>query len=188
MEKAVSREALSSAAKESALRHSNRDVRDSRLAEIEAIYRLRYPAFLRVASAIAGKDELGEDAVQDGFAGAVRSRTRFRGGPLEPWLWTAVVNAARTVRRKPVTLRRGDDDEYSHTTSHAPAEASELRRAIANLPERQRLVLFLHYFADLDYRTIADVVGIRPGTVGATLTAARGALHRALTEEETCTR
>jgi RNA polymerase sigma factor (sigma-70 family) len=163
-------------------------VRDSRLDEIEAIYRLRYPAFLRVAAAIAGDEELGADAVQEGFAGAVRSRGRFRGGSLEPWLWAAVVNSARTIRRKPVALTLVGDDGVSRASVHGAAETSELRSAIAALPERQRLVLFLHYFADLDYRTIAEVVGVRIGTVGATLTAARGALHRALTEEETCTK
>jgi DNA-directed RNA polymerase specialized sigma24 family protein len=44
-------------------------------------------------------------------------------------------------------------------------------------------VLFLHYYADLDYATIAEALGISPGTVGATLSTARGALRRALTHE-----
>jgi RNA polymerase sigma-70 factor, ECF subfamily len=179
---------VSASAKERSARRSSRDVQDTRLEEIEAVYRLRYPAFLRVAAAIAGDDELGADAVQDGFAGAVRSRAQFRGGPLEPWLWAAVVNSARTIRRKPVALQLVGDDRSTRGTAQTSTASSELRAAIARLPERQRLVLFLHYFADLDYRTIADVLAIRSGTVGATLTAARGALHRALTEEETCTR
>ncbi len=51
------------------------------------------------------------------------------------------------------------------------------------LTERQREVLFLHYFADLDYATIADALGISPGTVGATLSTARGAMRRALSSE-----
>jgi RNA polymerase sigma factor (sigma-70 family) len=184
----MSRKALAGAAKERLARDSHRDVRDSRLDEIEAIYRLRYPAFLRVATAITGDEERGADAVQDGFAGAVRSRSQFRGGPLEPWLWAAVVNSARTIRRKPVALRLVGDDRTPRAPAQGAAETGELRSAIAALPERQRVVLFLRYFADLDYRTIAEVVGIRTGTVGATLTAARGALNRALTEEETCTK
>ena len=48
---------------------------------------------------------------------------------------------------------------------------------IADLPERQRLVLFLRYYADLDYRQIADALGIRRGTVGATLNQAHAALR-----------
>lgn len=166
----------------------NRDVRDSRLEEIEALYRMRYPAFLRVAAAIAGDEESGAEAVQEGFAGVVRSRGRFRGGSLDAWVWAAVVNSARTIRRRPSALRLMGHSQEPGGGVDAPPETSELRRAIATLPERQRLVLFLHYFADLDYRSIAEIVGIRQGTVGATLTAARGALHRALTEEQTCTR
>jgi hypothetical protein len=44
-----------------------------------------------------------------------------------------------------------------------------LRVWIAALPDRQREVLFLRYYADLDYRTVADVLGIAVGTVSATL-------------------
>lgn len=161
-------------------------MRDSRLDEIEAIYRLRYPAFLRVTSAIAGDEELGADAIQDGFAGVVRSRRRFRGASLDASIWAAVVNAARTNRRRrPAALDLGADGLVAPELDQHP-RASRLREAIADLPERQRLVLFLHYFADLDYRTIAKVVGIRTGTVGATLSAARAALREVLIEEDAC--
>jgi RNA polymerase sigma-70 factor (ECF subfamily) len=51
------------------------------------------------------------------------------------------------------------------------------------LTDRQREVLFLHYYADLDYATIAEALGISPGTVGATLSSARLTLRRALTQE-----
>jgi RNA polymerase sigma factor (sigma-70 family) len=50
------------------------------------------------------------------------------------------------------------------------------------LPERQRLALFLRYYADLDYAAIADVLGIRPRTVAATLNAAHTRLRRRLEE------
>jgi len=44
-------------------------------------------------------------------------------------------------------------------------------------------VLFLRYYADLDYQEIAMAVGIAVGTVGSTLSAAHTALHAALAEE-----
>jgi RNA polymerase sigma-70 factor, ECF subfamily len=184
----VSGKVLSGWAEERSARRSIRGVRDSRLDEIEAIYRLRYAAFLRVAAAIAGDEELGADAVQDGFTGVVRSRRRFRGGSLEAWVWAAVVNAARTNRRRRAgVLELAADDLVAPDLEQHP-RAGRLRAAIAGLPERQRLVLFLHYFADLDYRTIAAIVGIRSGTVGATLNAARATLRTALTEEDACIR
>jgi RNA polymerase sigma factor (sigma-70 family) len=66
----------------------------------------------------------------------------------------------------------------------APSEqAGSLLAQIAALPERQRLVLFLRYFADLSYDGIAEAVDVSPGTVAATLNAAHRALRRALEEE-----
>jgi len=51
------------------------------------------------------------------------------------------------------------------------------------LPERQRLVLFLRYYADLDYAEIARALGIRRGTVSATLNQAHASLRPMLAEE-----
>jgi RNA polymerase sigma factor (sigma-70 family) len=53
---------------------------------------------------------------------------------------------------------------------------------LAALPERQRLVVFLRYFADLGYAEIAQLLGIEVGTVSATLHAAHAALRSQLEE------
>ena len=58
-----------------------------------------------------------------------------------------------------------------------------VRDAVAALPERQRLALFLRYYADLDYAAIADALGVRRGTVSATLNHAHAALREALQKE-----
>jgi DNA-directed RNA polymerase specialized sigma24 family protein len=50
------------------------------------------------------------------------------------------------------------------------------------LPERQRLVVFLRCYADLEYRQIAEVVGIETGTVSATFSAAHAALRKTTAE------
>ena len=59
---------------------------------------------------------------------------------------------------------------------HDPVVAEALR----TLPERRRLITFLHYFADLSYEQIAEICDVTPGTVAATLAQARGALRAAL--------
>ena len=78
------------------------------LEEIERVYRQRLPEFRRVAAAILGNREAARDAVQEGFAIAVRKRETFRGeGPVEAWLWRVSVNAAREHgRRRSISLRR----------------------------------------------------------------------------------
>jgi len=144
--------------------------------ELEALYRERLPEFTRAAAAIAGDPEAGRDAVQDAFAKALRKRRRFRGeGSIEAWVWRIVVNAARDAGRR---RRR-------RVAAPVPVEAraQELGLPLELLTERQREVLFLHYFADLDYTTIALGLGISTGTVGATLSAARETLRGALTKE-----
>ena len=146
------------------------------LDELEALYRRRLPDFTRAATAICGDEESGRDAVQEAFAKALRKRRRFRGhGSLEAWVWRIVVNAARDAGRR----RRRN----AAAPTPVEARADELGLPLELLTERQREVLFLHYFADLDYATIAHALDISSGTVGATLSAARQTLRGALTKE-----
>jgi RNA polymerase sigma factor (sigma-70 family) len=164
------------------LRMGKRARGEATLDEIESVYRSRLADFRRVAAAIVGDRELARDVVQEGFAHAVRQRTSFRGeGTIEAWLWSIVVNAARSQRRR---QRSSEASSQVETTENgAPSEAEDaVRVAVSLLPERQRLVLFLRYYADLDYTAIATVLEISPGTVGATINAAHASL-RPLVEE-----
>jgi RNA polymerase sigma-70 factor (ECF subfamily) len=119
--------------------------------------------------------------VQDGFAGAIRGRRGFRGdGPLEAWVWRAVVNAARKQQRHPPM-----EPLELHSSSNGHEEefgSGDLWHAIALLPERQRLAVFLRYYADLDYRSIAGALSVEVGTVSATLATAHANLRRMLKE------
>jgi RNA polymerase sigma factor (sigma-70 family) len=69
-------------------------------------------------------------------------------------------------------------------TSAPHDDVQPVRRLVAALPERQRLALFLRYYADLDYASIAAVLDIEVGTVSATLSRAHATLRRSLLEEE----
>jgi RNA polymerase sigma-70 factor, ECF subfamily len=143
------------------------------LAEIEAVYRERFPELERVAAAITGSRESARDVVQDAFARAVHRRSEFRReGSIEGWIWRIVVTSARDgVRhlavRQTIPLEAEEDAQTAFDAGAGDQE--RVRGLVARLPERQRLVLFLRYYADLDYRTIAEALGISAGTVGATL-------------------
>ena len=70
------------------------------MAEIESLYRERFPDFVAVAASIVGERESAREVVQDAFASVVRSRGDFRReAPLEAWVWRAVINSARKKRR-----------------------------------------------------------------------------------------
>jgi RNA polymerase sigma-70 factor (ECF subfamily) len=153
------------------------------LDEIERVYRQRLPEFRRVAAAILGNREAARDAVQEGFALAVRKRTTFRReGPLDAWLWRVVVNAAREQQRRAGYVPQAEPAEPSRNGTVEDETDARVRVALSLLPERQRLVLFLRYYADLDYRTIAETLDVAPGTVGVTLSTARARLQQLLEE------
>jgi RNA polymerase sigma factor (sigma-70 family) len=153
------------------------------LDQLEALYRSRYDHFVRVAAAVIGDGEQGRDAVQAAFAVAIRKRRSFRGtGPLEAWLWQIVVNEARRLARQQRVLPLVEQDVAS--TNGEPPNEPDLRSWLAALPDRQRTALFLRYYADLDYRAIAELLGVEVGTVSATLSSARAHLRRDLSEVE----
>ena len=116
------------------------------MAELERVYRADFMRFVRVATAVVGDEEVGADAVHDAFVQAVRNRRSYRGdGPLQAWLWRMVVNAAK--KRVP----RMEPGELDRAEGHENGFGDPVRAAVAALPERQRLTLFLRYYADLDY-------------------------------------
>jgi RNA polymerase sigma factor (sigma-70 family) len=151
--------------------------------ELEDLYRRRYRYFLRVATAIVADEASGHDAVQDGFAQALREQESFRGdGPLEAWVWRIVVNALAARRSR--EARREAPEAEGTAAANGQADKSSVRAWVAALPERQRLAVYLRYYADLDYRAIAHVLGVEVGTVSATLSSAHEALRRSMKEVE----
>ena len=153
--------------------------------ELETVYRLRYRRFLRIATAIVGDEASGHDAVQDGFAQALRDQESYRGeGPLEAWVWRLVVNAALAAHRRAAARREAAEAVEVSSTNGYVSDESGVRAWLAALPERQRLAVYLRYYADLDYRAIAVALGVEVGTVSATLSSAHQALRRSLEEVE----
>src|SRR4051812_10385848 len=153
------------------------------LQAIEAIYRRRGADYFRFALAKTGNADIAQDAVQEGFARAIRARTTLRESrSLEGWICRCVLNAAIDAAHKqslpsPLTEAGTEDDrsEIDYT----------VRAALRALPPRQRDAVFLRFYLGFDYAEIADVLGIKVGTVSATLHAAHASLRRTLTEEVT---
>jgi RNA polymerase sigma factor (sigma-70 family) len=151
------------------------------LAELERAYRSEFRAMLRTATAYLGDVEAAREAVQEGVANAIRNRRSYRReGTLEAWLWRVVLNAIRSAHRERAHSRMLAESPEAVSSDPTPDET--VRAAVRKLPERQRLVLFLRFYADLDYATIADLLDISEGTVGASLNAARKTLRGMLEE------
>lgn len=163
---------------------SGSEPEEASIAALAQLYEQRYRRFLRVAEAIVRDPELARDVVQDAFARAIRGRFDYRGeSSIEGWVWRTVVNTALNAKRDrpPAHLPLEEHAAAELPTSNGHA-SSELPALLALLPERQRLVLFLRYYADLDYARIGEALEIRAGTVGATLNQAHAAVRRTLEE------
>jgi RNA polymerase sigma factor (sigma-70 family) len=153
------------------------------LGAFEAVYRTRAADFFRFALAKTNDPELARDAVQEGFARAIRKRTDFRGaGLLEAWVARCVINAAHDLNRVAPLLRPEAEGVGGEYVNNPDAEGSRVREAVQRLPQRQRDALFLRYYLDFDYRAIAEALEVEVGTVSATLHQARSSLIDALQE------
>ncbi len=148
-------------------------------AAIELLYRQRYARFRNGVAPVTGSYEAAHDAVQEGFARALRASSQYSGeGSLEGWVWRIVLRTA--LERRPGEELPLDAVDPVFVE---PERDFALTSAVQALPPRRRLIVFLRYFADLPYQTIADVLDIDEGTVAATLAQAKQALAVTLDEE-----
>ena len=136
----------------------------------DELFRGRYEPMVRVAFLMVGARAEAEDVVQDSFA-----RVELRWNRLENpagYLHRCVVNRSHDIlRRRRLEQRFGRlrRDETSEL------QADELGDALAALPPKRRAAVVLRYYAGLPEREIAEVLGVRPGTV-------KSMLHRALAQ------
>jgi len=144
---------------------------------LKTLYEERLPAFIRAAHAITRDADAARDVVQEAFAVAIRQRRALRkAARLEAWVWRIVVRLALENRRRDGRTTWEEHAEQLEAPDVTGDDRSELVDAIRRLPERQRLALFLRYYADMDYATVAEVLGVSSGTVGAALNAAHKTL------------
>jgi len=143
----------------------------------EAVLRAAYDRFGRavytVAYSILRDAELAADATQATFVNAWRSAGRFDPDrELAPWIYSIARRAAldlyrRRRRVEPVDpagfeLREGagSDETFERTW-----EAWQVRRAVDELPDDERLVVRLAWFDGLTHPEIAARLAVPVGTV-----------------------
>jgi RNA polymerase sigma-70 factor (ECF subfamily) len=146
-----------------------------------------------------------EDAVQECYLRALRHFDTFRGPAIKPWLFAILRNVCRgEFARKSSGLNyidqyvggETDKDEDAvrplwqepqvspETETLHQRDAQTIRRLVAELPEQFREAIVLREINDLPYRDIADVIGVRVGTVMSRLARARSMLRKAWIAEE----
>ncbi len=143
-----------------------------------------------------------EDAAQDTFVKAWTSLDQFRGGMFRPWLLRIASNRCYDILR--ARGRRPADSldaqpyeiEPEWTSQSQQAEHPEnfatrrelsfhLERALATLPEDQRLAVILADVQGYGYEEVAAITGVALGTVKSRISRARARLRQMLRDDPT---
>lgn len=159
----------------------------------ELVQRLRRPETCRAAMSevielysqplywqirrLVQRHEDADDILQNTFIKAWMSIENFRGdAKLSTWLHKIAINESLTFlsnEKRHNTVSIDDADENVVNTIEADewtdgdATALLLRKAIATLPEKQRIVFNMRYFDDMKYEDISEVLGTSVGALKA---------------------
>lgn len=161
-------------------------------AALAVLVRRHQEKVIGLALRFLGRREAAEDICQDAFvrvferASSYRPRAQFT-----TWLYRVVANLCwdqrRRARRDPVSLDLQSAGEQAPDAAE-PVQRAErqdkVRRAIAQLPDRQRLALILHRFEGMSYKDIAATTGWSSSAVESCLVRAYGGLRELLADLE----
>jgi RNA polymerase sigma factor (sigma-70 family) len=150
------------------------------------------PRLRRFALSLTGTASDADDLVQDAVERGLRNLHRWQPGTrLDSWmfrltqnLWIDTVRARRIRAATPL-----DADEAQHVAADgaramdAHLTLAETSRALAKLPEEQRVAVALVLVEGMSYRDAAEVLGVPIGTLTSRLYRARAALAEALLGE-----
>ena len=155
---------------------------------VTALYRAHALGLIRLAVVMLGDRAAAEDVVQEAFCGLYRRWYSLSDtGKALSYVRSSVINGCRTVLRRRRRQSDGLAGEPPGESAESAALISEEHRqvltAIRRLPSRQREVLVLRFYLDLDEAEIARSMQISRGTVKSTTSRALAALGRLLGEQ-----
>ena len=142
--------------------------------DVIAIY--SEPLYWHIRKMVINHDD-ANDLLQNTFLKAWSNIENFRGeARLSTWLYKIAINESITFLNKErqrlnVSIDDGDTFLIDKLESDEWFDGDELKRelqkAIAQLPEKQRLIFNMRYFDDMKYEDISEILGTSVGALKA---------------------
>lgn len=134
------------------------------------------PLYWQIRRMVENHDD-ANDLLQNTFMKAWASIDSFRGdAKLSTWLYKIAINESITfIERERKRLNISIDDEDSFLINAIEADeyfdgdelCKKLRKAIASLPEKQRLVFNMKYYDEMKYEQMSEILGTSVGALKA---------------------
>jgi RNA polymerase sigma-70 factor, ECF subfamily len=154
---------------------------------LAALYRRFAPSLMAVGQRILGDRREAEDLLHDVFLEVWRQAAQFdpARGTVRAWLLMRMRSRSLDRRKsagfsRVVPLEQQRDEVRATADDALAPDRNAVRRALAELPDEQRLVLELGYFEGLSSTEIAARISVPVGTVKSRVAAALAKLRQGL--------
>jgi RNA polymerase sigma factor (sigma-70 family) len=136
---------------------------------VRAIYDAQFGRLAGWTTKLVGDPDLAHDLATEAFVKLLRNWSTVR----EPraWLYVTVANLVRDHWRKRGREATAYERHQAGAPEHADLATGDLattlsvREAVLALPDRLRMPVLLHYFADLSVAQVANHLGKSEGTI-----------------------
>ncbi len=151
--------------------------------DVDELFAQHYGRLVRSLS-VAFDTESAADAVQEAFIAADRQWKKVSEYD-DPAAWIRRAALHRLLNRRRNRRRRREILAGIRPVLKADltAELVDLQAAVAQLPEKQRVSICLHYLGGLSIAEIAEDLGVADGTVKSNLHDGRNRLRQLLVED-----
>lgn len=165
----------------------------TREAAFEGMVRLfQQPVYWHIRKMVH-KHEDADDLLQNTFIKVWKNLDKFRGeSKLRTWVYRIATNETLTFIEREKKRGHRDlsevEDHIGHShTGAAPDDGDQIQekllRAVAQLPDKQRLVFNMKYFDELKYEEMAEILGGSVGSLKASFHHAVKKIEQILTGE-----
>ena len=146
-----------------------------------ALYRDHGPGLVRFATGLVGPDD-ASDVVQTAVVRAMQSKGWRKVENHRAYLYRAVANAARSMHRSTMRRRAREVRSATGALDYQPEVRPEVLEAVGSLSPRQREVVYLTFWEDMDEASVAKMLGVGRGSVRRHLGRGREKLRSVLDE------